>query len=129
MPRDMQTVYRAADIAEADIIVAWLERYGITAHVKDRFAAGTLHTSLIVAPQGIEVCVVDADDAVRAVALVRDHRKQEERREAGADTGHTIEAVCAECGNTVSFLFAQRGSVQACPHCGSHVDVPDETGT
>ncbi|MCK4660335.1 MAG: DUF2007 domain-containing protein [Phycisphaerae bacterium] len=126
MSRDMRTVYRAFDLWQADVIVAWLEEHGISALVKDRLTAGILPTSLIVAPQGIEVCVMDPDEAERAIALLRDHYKPEGRAGQSEDDSRTIEAVCEECGKTASFPYAQRGAVQHCPHCGAHMDVPDE---
>jgi hypothetical protein len=36
MQRDMICVYRAVDVAEADIVAAWLDDQGVTVHVKDR---------------------------------------------------------------------------------------------
>ena len=124
MPRDMICVYRAADVGEADIVAAWLAEKGITVHVKDRFAAGTMQTPLIVAPKGIEICVVDPEVAEQARALVREH--VEHRREKTDEAaGGTIEAVCEECGNVSRFSFKQRGTVQTCPHCRQYIDVPE----
>ena len=124
MPRDMTTVYRAADIAEADLVVAFLERNGIIAHVKDRLAAGTLQVPTIVAPQGIEVCVAPGETADQATALLHEYFDEIVAAQSD-DSAGTVEAVCEECGGTGSFPFKQRGTVQICPHCRAHVDVPE----
>ena len=124
MPRDMICVYRAADLGEADIVAAWLAEQGITVHVKDRFAAGTMQTSLIVAPKGIEICVVDPRVAEQARALVREPLERRKKKTDETAVGCVVEAVCEECGRTSRFPFAQRGSVQTCPHCRQYIDVP-----
>ena len=125
MPRDMICVYRAANLEEADIVAAWLADHGVTVHVKDRYAAGTMQTPLIVAPKGIEVCVVDPAHVERAQALVREHLEHRKEKTDEAASGRTIEAVCEECGKTSRFPFEQRGTVQSCPHCRQYVDVPE----
>ncbi len=114
---DMNTVYRAADIEEADIIVAWLEERGITAQVK-----GSLEIPVVYNPGDIEVCVADPDEAKQAIALLRDHYQHE----APVDAGGTIEAMCEECGQASTFPSDQRGTVQNCPHCGEYLDVPGD---
>jgi hypothetical protein len=124
MPEDMTTVYRAADIGEADIVVAFLDRHGIIAHVKDRLAVGTLQVPAIVAPRGIEVCVAPGEAAERAAALLHEHF-DELAAARSEDSGGTVEAVCEECGRTASYPSKQRGTVQNCPHCRAHVDVPE----
>ena len=125
MPRDLICVYRAVDVGEADIVAAWLAEQGITVHVKDRYAAGTMQTPLIVAPKGIEVCVVDPEVAERAKALVRQHLEHRKQKTNEPAMGRTIEAVCEECGMASRFPFEQRGTVQTCPHCRQYLDVPE----
>ena len=122
VPTDMVTVYRAADIAEADIVAAFLESHGIVAHVKDRLSAGTLQTQIAVAPAGIEVCVAGGEAAEQATALMRDHYRKPETM-AGA--GGTVEATCEDCGKTSTFPATSRGRVETCPHCRGYVDVPE----
>lgn len=124
MPRDMICVYHAADMGQADIIVAWLRERGIEACVKDAFAAATLPTSLIIAPRGIEVCVMDPDQAERAALMLRGHFAATERERGPEQTEQTIEATCEECGESAEFPFAERGTVQTCPHCREYIDVP-----
>ena len=123
MPRDMICVYRAADVAEADIVAAWLEEQGITVHVKDRHA--TSQAPLTVAPRGIEVCVVDSAQADRAKELLREHADELALKKMSEADGPDIQTVCEECGKTSRFPFAQRGRVQTCPNCGRYLDVPE----
>ena len=127
MSRDLPCVYRAADIGEANIVVAWLGERDISALVKDEFAVGTMETSLIAAPQGIEVCVGNTEDAQRAVALLND--QFEAVRSAKAGISAPVQATCEECGRVATLPPQQAGSVQTCPHCNAHVDVPGEMGS
>jgi hypothetical protein len=120
----MICVYRAADLAEADIVAAWLEEQGITVHVKDRLVIGMLHTPLAYAPGGVEVCVVDAAQVDRAKELLRKHAGESAVKKLNDAAGPDIEAACEECGKASRFPFAQRGSVQTCPHCKQYLDVP-----
>ena len=124
MPQDMTTVYRAADIAEADMVAAFLEQHGIIAYVKDRLAAGTLQVPAIVAPRGIEVCVAPGEAADRAAALLHEHFDELAAAQRD-DSGPAVEAVCEECGRTSAYPSKQRGTVQICPNCRAHVDVPE----
>jgi len=124
MPRDMICVYRAADLGEADIVAAWLAEQGITAHVKNRNSAINVYVSSVAAPRGIEVCVVDPAQADRAKELLRVHADESAVKKLHDTAGPDIEAVCEECGKASRFPFAQRGSVQTCPHCRQYIDVP-----
>ena len=123
--KDMICVHRAATVGQADIVVAWLKSQGINAHVKDALAAGMFQTSLIVAPAGIEVCVLEPEEAERAKVLLRLHFEELEKA-TGADTsGQVIEATCEECGRSSSFPPDQRGRVGTCPYCREMIDIPE----
>ena len=119
----MKTVYCAATLEEADIIVAWLDEQGIAALVKDRTTAGTLAIPVLYTPRGIEVCVPDDRQAARAASLLQDHHQKQV--DSGSSVA-TIEATCEECGEISSYSIAQRELVQSCPHCGAYLDVPGE---
>ena len=123
MQRDLTCVYRAMDVGEADIVAAWLGDQGVTVYVKDRNAGSLL--PLTVAPRGIEVCVVDPQQAEQAKALVREHLQQRKEKANEPPMGRMIEAVCEECGKASRFPFEQRGTVQTCPHCRQYLDVPE----
>ncbi len=122
MPTDMRTVYRANNVEEADIIVAWLDEQGVSAMVKDRTVAGTLEIPMLFTPRGIEVCVPDRDQADRAVELLKDHYSEQAQAD---ESDRTVDAVCEECGKTSSFPYSQCGLVQNCPHCNAYLDVPE----
>jgi hypothetical protein len=118
-------VYRAVDVVEADIVTAWLADQGINAHVTNRNPAMNLYVPSVVSPRGIEVCVVDSQQAERAEALVREHLEHRKQKTNEPAMGRTIEAVCEECGKATQFPFEQRGTVQTCPHCRQYLDVPE----
>jgi len=120
----MICVYRAADLGEADIVAAWLADHGINAQVTNRNPAMNLYVPSVVSPKGIELCVVDPAQAERAEALIREHLEQRKEKTDEPAPSRTIDAVCEECGKASRFPFAQRGSVQTCPHCGQYLDVP-----
>ncbi len=126
MQPDMTCVYYATDIGHADIIVAWLERQGIAAHVKDRLAVGTLPVPALGAPRGVQVCVLDPTYAERATTLLKKHFDEIEQESAAESPGSIIEATCEECGRSSPFPSALRSRVETCPHCGKMMDVPDE---
>ena len=124
MSRDMICVYHAADVEQAEVLVTWFAERGIAALVKDNYAATMLPTPLIVAPQGIEVCVMDSEQAERARALLREQFAATDAQHNAAPANETTEATCEECGKSARFPASQRGTVQTCPHCGRYVDVP-----
>ncbi len=126
MYSEQHCAYRATDVGEADLVVAWLQRHGIAARVKDRFAATNFEVPGIAAPAGIEVCVIDSGDVDRARELLRDHFDARRRAERSAASGMTLNATCEECGKTSPFPAVQMGSVQTCPHCSAYLDLPEE---
>ena len=95
MPRDTNCVFRAASVGQADVVVIRLEEHGIEAFVRDRLTADTLPTSLIVAPQGIEVCVSDASQAVDAIALLRDHFARLKQPSRADPADRSIQVTCS----------------------------------
>lgn len=123
MPRDLPHVYRAGSIGEADIVAAWLEENGIPVFVKDEQASVTLHTSMVAAPKGIEVCVAPEffDEARR---LITQHLADRHERRLRAADGEPVTAYCEDCGRPATFPAQFAGSVQSCPWCNRHMDVP-----
>ncbi len=124
MSRDWPVIYRAFDIAEADIVVNWLSDRGIDAAVKDRFAAGTFEVPQIVAPYGIEVCTMNpsqTDDAKNALAEFLKNREMQ----VNARSAEPIVAECEECGKSSTYLGNVRGRVENCKHCDAYIDVPN----
>jgi hypothetical protein len=120
----MICVYRTVSVEEADIIVAWLAEEKVNSCVKNRHAIGTGYLAMAAAPRGVEVCVFDPDQAERAKELLRKHAGESAVKKLHDAAGPDIEAKCEECGKASRFPFAQRGSVQTCPHCKQYLDVP-----
>ena len=125
MRTESHCVHRANDLGEADVVVAWLEEQGIPAFVKDEHAVATLHTPFLTAPKGIAVCVVDVRDADRAKELLAEHARELSTRRSFAAGGELVAATCEECGAESLFPASLRGTVQNCPVCRAHTDVPD----
>jgi hypothetical protein len=128
--RDPRCVYVADSVGEADISANWLKDRGIAAQVMDRSTLGGLEgltpwSALGIGARGIEVWVVEPQDAPRALELLKEFEAEraaqvEANREAGPVT-----AVCEECGEASVFPAKDRGTVQNCPHCGAYMDVDD----
>ncbi len=124
MSQDWPVIFRASDMAEADIVVNWLAEHGIEAAVKDRFAAGTFEVSQIVAPYGIEVCTMNptqTDDAKAALAEFLKNREMQ----ANAKSTEPVFAECEECGKSSTYPGDVRGRVENCKHCDAYIDVPE----
>jgi hypothetical protein len=120
----MNCVYRASSVEQADIVIAWLAEEGISAFVKDRNMAGN-YVALAVAPRGVEVCVANSEEAVRAESLLQDHLKSIKPKTGGPGVDKVIPVLCSECGRQVEFPGELYGSVQNCPSCGRNIDVGD----
>ncbi len=126
MQRDFELVCTAPSIGEADIIVAWLERGGVRAHVKDRHMAGTLTWGTpAIAPRGIEI-VAAPEDSERASTLWAERLRSDTTKLQQPGEAETVDAECEECGAKSSFPSASRGRVENCPACGDYMDVPSE---
>lgn len=106
-------------------MAAWLEDRGIEVQIKDRFVTEILPISGITSPRGIQVCVVDPDEAQRASDLLAEHGQEIQRTGQTGTSPATIDATCEECGSVTPFPYEQRGRVETCPHCRAHLDVPD----
>ena len=117
----MNCVYRASSVEQADIVVAWLAEQDVAAFVKNRNMAGN-YIALAVAPRGVEVCVVDPEEAATAEVLLKAHLESIKAR-PGGPSDKVIPILCTECGRQVEFPGELYGTVQACPSCGGNVDV------
>ncbi len=117
----MNSVFKASSVEQADIVVAWLADRGIPAFVKNRNMAAN-YVSLAVAPRGVEVCVVNPDQAEMAISLLKD--QSELIKERHLETSEkVISIICSECGRRVEFPGELYGTVQSCPACKQNVDV------
>lgn len=121
MSKDLISVYRAENVTEADIIVAWLADQSIPAIAKDQYIA----TALVpLGAGGIHVCVVNPDDADRARTLLEKHADKIKRRDEYAKGAGPAVVRCPDCGKTSEFAPETRGDVAACPNCGAYIDIP-----
>ncbi len=130
--RDPRVVFVATELRAAEEIGAWLGTKGFPCEVippehpvepPDGIGL-TEH-----APPGIEIRVIDVDQAEKARAAIDEQREAiqairaaQERR--ATRTG-TVTAVCEECGGSSEWPALDMGSTQDCPHCGKYMDVPD----
>ncbi len=121
----MNCVYRAASVEEADIIVVWLADQEINAFVKNRNVIGTVNVPFATAPKGVEVCVLDGEQAKRATELLAEHADELSHRPQPIPPGKVFRAVCEECGRPTDFPSELFGSVQTCPHCRANMDVDE----
>lgn len=121
-------IRRTGSVEEAELIVAWLDESGIDATIIGQDNPGVLAFG-VTDSQGVAVFVPDAVTAERAAAALAEHDK--ERGRTTAIDAADIDVVCEDCGRMCSFDAEHVGSVQACPECGSFLDVPggadDET--
>jgi len=125
MTREMNCVHRAVSVEEADIIVAWLADQEINAFVKNRNVIGTVYVPFATAPKGVEVCVLDEEQAKRATELLAEHADELSHRPQPIPPGKVFRAVCEECGRPTDFPSELFGSVQTCPHCRANMDVDE----
>jgi len=129
--RDPRCIYVANSVGDADIVANWLTENGVAAEVMDRSTLGGLDgltpwSPLGVGARGTEVWVLDAANAPRALQLLEQHKAERAAQlEANRDSG-PVSAECEDCGKVSVFPANQRGTVQNCPFCGSHIDVGDD---
>ncbi len=126
--RDPRCVHVADSPAVAELVASWLQGQGIEARVMDQSTLGgleglTIWSSTGVSARGIEVWVLDPEQAPRALELLAEREAERVARRESADVG-PVAAVCEECGLTTTFPGAQRGTTQQCPHCAAYLDVP-----
>ena len=117
-------VRRTTTIEEADIICGWLAERGITAEVSDRNNPGVLAFG-VTDVEGIAICVADAETAEKTAKLLDEHDREHAR--TGDGSSEPVDVVCDACGETCSFAGEESGTVQTCPHCQGHLDVPSRS--
>jgi endogenous inhibitor of DNA gyrase (YacG/DUF329 family) len=130
--RDPRVVFVATELRAADEIGAWLGTKGFKCEVvpPENPAAPPDGLGLTEhAPPGIEIRVLDIDDAEKARQTIDEQREvmqairaAQERR---ANRTGTVTAACEECGKSSEWQASDMGSTQDCPHCGKYMDVPD----
>lgn len=123
MAGDAVCVRRVGTVEQADIIASWLGEQGIEAVVSDRSNPGALAFGLT-DTEGFAICVADEETAQQARELLTKH----DAAHPHMPTGSMLDVQCGECGETASFDRESGPSVQTCPDCGAHIDVPADEG-
>jgi hypothetical protein len=120
--RDPKCVFVADNRLHAQIVIEWLEEYGIAAQVPPEHTYPQF--DLFDAALGCQVWVLNPEQTEEAARLltVREWARviKEEEDELSEDR---IPVTCEECGGISIFLAQSRGSCQLCRHCGAYVDV------
>lgn len=128
--RDPKCVYVADSPAVAEVVVGWLAGQNIPAQTMDGATLGgfdglTWLSNTAVSARGIEVWVLDPNQADAARQLLEQHAEELAVRDAAlANSSASVEAACEECGEVNVFPGSDRGKVQTCRHCGEYLDVP-----
>jgi len=128
--RDPKCVYVAGDMGTASVIVGFLGAHNIPAQLMNQMTLGGFEGLTPWAPgishKGIEVWVIDPEDATKALTLLKEQGEQiAADAEARAGLTGTVSVVCDECGRSAEFPASEMGTVQDCPHCHRWIDVPD----
>lgn len=107
--------------AQADKLL--LQQSGIRAFLADENLV-TTNWFLAAAVGGAKLQVAEAD-ALRARAILQQHRTAEPAHEGGDRQG-PIGFACESCHGLITFPGDRRGHVETCPLCGAYVDVPEQ---
>jgi hypothetical protein len=124
--RDAKCVFVADDVAKATVTVTWLGHQGIPAKVMDSMTLGGLEGLTAwtgVSARGIEVWVLQPDDAERARVLIEEHKESQSRLEGEGLDSQPVLAFCEICGNSSEFPGEQRNTSQDCPECSASMTV------
>jgi hypothetical protein len=127
--QDPVAIFTASSNVRAQALCHVLAQSGVEAHVTEDLSLVGLWMGGTIPGIHIPQVWVDRADAERAAAILRQHEQREAELRAdlpSAAEAEPVQAVCEECGRPASFPAAQRGSVQACPHCGAYMDVVAE---
>lgn len=126
MSQHQLRVYVAANVDEANIVVAWLAERNIRAIIPDVHTTATLGLPNLI-PGSIQVCVADPGQLDEARALLAEQKEALAQHVAGVSESDLIDVVCPNCGETLSVERREAGHVLECPHCHEYVDAPDPT--
>lgn len=126
--RDPRVVFVATDLRAAGVAAAWFGEKGFPCEVvaPEHPAEPPDGIGLTAAPApGVEVRVLDVDQAQKAKDAIADALAVRELFERRAARTGTTTATCEECGKTSEWPAADMGTTQECPHCFQYMDVPD----
>jgi hypothetical protein len=121
----MKPVYRARDVTEAHLIVAYLQSYDIAAAV-DGEALGALSGGVPFRALAPRVWVDDAD-AERARELITKRPRSADDLEACIHCGYNLtglpEPRCPECGEPFRPPRTPTEPLWTCPGCGEEIEA------
>ncbi len=127
MPGDPVCIRKVNSVEEAEIIAAWLEERGVEATVVDSSNPGVMAFG-VTDLEGVAIYVADVETADRAKSLLAEHDEEHAAVTVTGSGVETMDVTCPECGRVGSFPVELRGTVQECPTCGTHIDVPAGDG-
>lgn len=133
--QDPVAIFTASSNTRAQLLCHMLMDSGVEAYVTEDFSLVGLWMGGTLPGIHNPKIWVDRADADRAAAILKaqEQREMELKSEPSAGPVATVTdvigAVCEECGRSIYFPAAQKGSVQNCPHCNAYVDVGEEETT
>ena len=104
----MRELFREQDITRVSYYKAVLEDYEIPTMIKNEYLSGSGLTDIPIPEFFPALCVLNDEDYVRAVKIIREHLTANQK---DAD----IEITCASCGET------NPGNFEICWSCGNPV--------
>lgn len=126
--RDPRVVHVAPDLRIAGVIAAWFGEKGFLCEVvaPEHPAEPPDGIGLTAhAAPGVEVRVIDVDQAQKARDTLADALALRELFDRRASRTGTTTATCEECGKASEWPAAEMGTTQECPHCAGYMDIPD----
>jgi hypothetical protein len=129
--RDPKCVFVGDNLGVAHALVAFLAGREIEAQVMNELTMGGFEGLTAWLPgnaslRGLEVWVVNPDDAERARQIIAENDEELKRAQSSRiQRTEPVTAICEECGKSATFPPSEQGTVQDCPHCGKYMDVPD----
>lgn len=131
--RDPHCVFVGTSPALADVAVTLLGSHGIQTQVMDRATLGGLLgltplSASGVSSDGVEIWVINLDDAEKARRIIDEQNEQWQERLAEKKELGPVDAECDSCGKHSMYAGEFRGTVQVCTHCGKYLDVPGDDG-
>jgi hypothetical protein len=129
--RDPKCVFVGDNVGIAHAVVAHLGSHDIEAQVMNEMTMGGFEGLTAWLPgkaslRGLEVWVVNPDDAEHARRIIAENDEELKRAQSSrARRTEPVSAICEECGQSATFPPSEQGTVQDCPHCGKYMDVPD----
>jgi len=109
----MKELFREQDITRVSYYRGVLEDHGIPTMIRNEYLTGSGLTEIPIPEFFPALCVINDEDFVQAVAIIREHLTANQRN---AD----IEIRCVSCGEK------NPGNFESCWSCGSQVlETPD----